>query len=298
MAAAPLSLARVTDVVVWLPHAESGDGCGRGVIGSNGVIDKRCGCRDRDTRQRLEHHCPQLEQGRHRSWPFDCSVHNLIGQSERKRKDGYRIPAAARRGMNDWLTQTRERRTGQGWTLARCLRYWLSTRTRIRPTTRLHYTRDIDLFLIPFLGTIGLANLHYHRLTRGFDRIATSTNGRCRHPPRSTLQHLRTILRTALNLAVRQGILTDNPARRLYIPGVQRAVAQVWTPSGSPNGWPSDNDSLWRSGPSRTWPSSSLPCSPTGCSRCGGWSRYAACGAAKPPACAGPTSTSRTGRCT
>ena len=44
-----------------------------------------------------------------------------------------------------------------------------------------------------------------------------------------TLQHIRTTLRAALNAAIREGLITDNPARRLELPTRKRAHALVWT---------------------------------------------------------------------
>jgi integrase len=105
------------------------------------------------------------------------------------------------------------------------LRYWLSTQTEIRETTRFNYTRDVESFLIPHLGKICMADLDYDRLKDGFDRIAADTG-----IAPSSLQHLRSTLRTALSHAVREGVLTSNPARKLRIPGGPKPVAQVWTP--------------------------------------------------------------------
>jgi hypothetical protein len=44
-----------------------------------------------------------------------------------------------------------------------------------------------------------------------------------------TLQHLRTTLRAALNAAIREGLLTDNPARRVELPTRRRPHPLVWT---------------------------------------------------------------------
>jgi integrase len=43
------------------------------------------------------------------------------------------------------------------------------------------------------------------------------------------MTHLRTTLRAALNLAVREGVLETNPARHIEIPGYRKPHAQVWT---------------------------------------------------------------------
>ncbi|WP_460917309.1 hypothetical protein [Plantactinospora veratri] len=77
----------------------------------------------------------------HGSWYFYCSVRDLLGKVERVRRGGYPSEAAARRARDELLTLSREEQAGRSWTVARRLRYWLSTRSRIRPTTRMHYTQ-------------------------------------------------------------------------------------------------------------------------------------------------------------
>ena len=193
-------------------------------MASTGSIYKRCGCRDKITGRRLEQNCPRLSERRHGSWTFTCSAPNLLGRSDRKRQGAFTSQAAARRGMHEWLAKTERQRTAAGWTLGRWLRYWLSTQTTNRETTQFNYTRDVEQFLIPYLGRICLADLDYHRLKDGFDRVAADTAMAA-----SSLQHLRTTLRAALNLAVRECLLASNPARKLRIPGGQKPVAQVWT---------------------------------------------------------------------
>lgn len=111
-------------------------------------IFKRCGCVDRATGRRLDRTCPRLDERRHGSWYFQCSATNLLGQAERVRRGGFPSQAAPRRARDEWLATTGEERTARSWTVERWLRYWLSTRTTIRATTRLHYTRDVENFLI------------------------------------------------------------------------------------------------------------------------------------------------------
>lgn len=118
-----------------------------------------------------------------------------------------------------------------GWTLERWLRYWLSTRTKIKDTTRAQYARDVEQFLVPHMGRITLADLNIRRIRGGFDDIAQTTNGRGQPQSPSCLQHLRTTLRAALNLAVREGLLDANPIRHLEVPSYRKPHAQVWTPA-------------------------------------------------------------------
>jgi hypothetical protein len=95
--------------------------------------------------------------------PRTCSATNLLGRPERARRGGYPSQAAARRARDEWLAATGEDRTARSWTVERWLRYWLASRTSIRPTTKLHYTRDVERVLIPHLGRLCLADLDSSR---------------------------------------------------------------------------------------------------------------------------------------
>ncbi|MEV4826789.1 tyrosine-type recombinase/integrase [Micromonospora sp. NPDC049257] len=200
-------------------------------MAGSGSIYKRCGCRHMATRKRLEQHCPRLPERGHGTWHFACSATDAFGRPARARRGGFRSKAAACQARDEWLTQTGEERTAQGWTLERWMRYWLSTRTKIKDTTKAQYTRDVEQFLIPHMGRITLAELNIRRIRSGFDDIAQTTNGRGQPQSPSCLQHLRTTLRAALNLAVREGLLDANPIRHLELPSYRKPHAQVWTPA-------------------------------------------------------------------
>ena len=196
---------------------------------SQGVIVKRCGCMDPTSRRQLGKGCPRLAERGHGSWFFHCSVTNLLGRPERVRRGGYQSQAAAQRARDEFLAQSREERTADAWSMQRWLRYWLSTRTSIRPTTKLHYTRDVERFLIPYLGTQRLSELTSRQLNAIFAEIGKAPNRFGQPTSACTLQHIRTTLRAALNAAIREGLITDNPARRLELPTRKRAHALVWT---------------------------------------------------------------------
>ncbi|WP_328463404.1 site-specific integrase [Actinoplanes sp. NBC_00393] len=193
-----------------------------------GKLFKRCGCRN-DHGQRLEQHCPRLAERGHGSWYFHCSAPNLFGRSERIRRGGFMSQADARHARDETLADSVARRCGDGWTVERWLRHWLGTRTRIRPTTRLHYTRDVELVLIPHLGHYRLSDLDGPLLRAVFAEIAQTTNAKGKPQSPSALNHLRTTLRAALNLAVREELIDSNPARHIEIHGYRRPHAQVWT---------------------------------------------------------------------
>jgi len=197
-------------------------------VATSGVIFKRCGCRDASGR-RLDKACPHLTERNHGSWYYHASATNLLGRSERIRRGGYPSQAAARAARDEWLASTGEERTARSWTVGRWLRYWLSTRTHLRPTSLLHYTRDVEQVLIPWLGSLCLADLDAPRLRATFAEIAKTTNRRGQPQSAAAMQHLRTTLRAALNLAVGEGLLAYNPARYIEVTGYRRPHAQVWT---------------------------------------------------------------------
>jgi hypothetical protein len=62
-----------------------------------------------------------------------------------------------------------------------------------------------------------------------FTAIADTRNNKGRPQSASAMNHLRTTLRAALNLAVKEGVLDCNPARHIEIKGYQQPHAKVWT---------------------------------------------------------------------
>lgn len=165
----------------------------------------------------------------HGSWYFHCSAPSLFGGSERVRRGGFPSQTAARIAKDECLADSAARRTGDGWTVELWLRHWLGNRTRIRPTTRLAYTRDIELVLIPYLGRYRLCDLDGPLLRAVFADIAATTNSKGKPQSPSALTHLRTTLRAALNVAVREELIDSNPARHIEIADYRRPHAQVWT---------------------------------------------------------------------
>jgi hypothetical protein len=205
-------------------------------MSSQGVIFKRCGCQDPRAGVSSAGVVPQLAQGGHGSWYFHVSVTNLMGRRERVRRGGYPTQAAARQARDAALGRSRQDQTSHAWTLARWLRYWLSTRVGIRPTTRLSHTHYIERFLIPHLGNIRLAELTARQLTAFFATVAQQTNRFGQPHTPTTLAHIRTTLRAALNSAIRgtrmsEGIASHTGSR----PGSSQVTGRhrPWQPLGN-----------------------------------------------------------------
>jgi site-specific recombinase XerD len=113
--------------------------------------------------------------------------------------------------------------------VSRWLRYWLTSRTSIRPSTLHSYQHHVDAYLIPHLGRLPLNELTGRQVAAMFRALAVADTWRGRPPTPGTLHRIRATLRAALNAAVREGLRSDNPARHVELPGPRRPHAQVWT---------------------------------------------------------------------
>lgn len=198
-------------------------------MSSDGAIFKRCGCRQPGTNRLMGSACERLGERGHGSWYFHCTVVTLSGKRERVRRGGHATRREAKVARDALLARSAEECTTQIWTLDRWLRYWLITRTRIRPTTLRSYADHVERHLIPHLGRIRLGELTGRHLTAMFATLGSTNNNRGRPPTPSTLHRIRATLRSALNSAIREGLIRDNPARFVELPTPRRPQAQVWT---------------------------------------------------------------------
>lgn len=165
-------------------------------MSDKGGVFKRCGCRDSATGRRLGGKCPRLVERGHGTWYFHCRVRDLWGRSEQVRRGGFPSRAAAQQVRAAVLTASQEEHAGRTWTVARWLRYWLSNRTAIRPTTLRSYTEHVQAYLIPALGQLRLAELTSRHLTAMFADLAAQTNARGQLRSPTTLQRVRATLRS------------------------------------------------------------------------------------------------------
>jgi integrase len=153
----------------------------------------------------------------------------MSGRMERVRRGGFASRTAAQAARDELLRRSLEERTTQTWTVARWLRYWLTTRTSIRPSTLRSYTEHVERHLIPQLGAIRLGELTGRHITAMFAALAATDTRYGRPPTPATLHRIRATLRSALNAAIRDGLLRDNPARFIELPTPRRPQPQVWT---------------------------------------------------------------------
>jgi integrase len=103
------------------------------------------------------------------------------------------------------------------------LETWLTTRARLRDSTRRGYQGHVRCHLRPRLRGVLLADLDVARLQRLFAGMLEAGM------TEATVRRVYCTLRSALNAAVREQLITDNPARYLQLPAGRRPHAVIWT---------------------------------------------------------------------
>lgn len=118
---------------------------------------------------------------------------------------------------------------GSAVTVGGWLRSWLAARTSPASSTLRGYASHIRLYLDPYLGRMPLAQLTVGQVQTMFTAIIRQHEALGTPVSASTLNRIRATLRVALNSAIRQGLISDNPARGVELPGPRRPRAVVWT---------------------------------------------------------------------
>lgn len=111
----------------------------------------------------------------------------------------------------------REELTAAGW-----LEEWLS-RARLRETTRRSYRGHLRNHLRPRLPGVLLADVDVAALERLFTAMVEDGVSD------ATVRRVYCTIRSALNAAVRERLISDNPARYLQVPAGRRPHAVIWT---------------------------------------------------------------------
>jgi integrase len=120
-------------------------------------------------------------------------------------------------------------------TIAELLDSWLETKQDVEFRTRESYEATVRLHLKPVLGSIVVAKLTRSQVQGAISnwRDGNRLDGkRGRRGSRTTHENLR-VLRTALKLAVIDGLRTDNPAEHVSLPKRSKPTRQSTTASGA-----------------------------------------------------------------
>ncbi|WP_435107189.1 hypothetical protein [Nocardiopsis synnemataformans] len=189
------------------------------------------------------------------------------------RRGGFASREAARAALRRARSSEAARTDPAVRTVAEWLRYWLDTRTRLRPRTRVGYVEHIDRYLNPYLGEVLLEELTPALVQEAFDRISRHTLAGGVLLSSTTVQRVRATLRAALTPRCANVCSLPIPPRGCgWSPGPARGR---WC--GPTRPWPSGltvgRGLRWRCG-RRNRPAPSWASSPrTGCTRCSTWWR-------------------------
>jgi integrase len=122
-------------------------------------------------------------------------------------------------------------------TVGHWLDQWLAG-LRLAPSTRASYAKNIRLHLAPQLGQVQLAKLTGSRISalyRELERTGRrNASGSSTGLSARTVRYIHTILKAALNEAVRQGLLATNPADKANPPAAREAESPEINPWTAP----------------------------------------------------------------
>ena len=214
-------------------------------MADGGTTYKRCVCTD-EHGKRLGARCPKLRRAGHGRWYFQfrlpdgrqsrnggfatyAEAHAALGAMQAE------LSAEADRLDRDGLSRTADATLTTGQWLV----HWLAEKERpgslseagkkIAPTTARSYRAHLDLYLLPALGDIPLAELTREDVANLFRAVDAGTFTAGKPLSASSVRRLYATLRSALNIAVKRQHLDHNPALLIDLAAATRPRAMVWT---------------------------------------------------------------------
>jgi hypothetical protein len=205
---------------------------------AKGSVYKRCGCRLDGTRKRLGRTCPGLRQRGHGSWYYSLDVPPYPGNRRRRiRRGGFPSRTVAGEALRQLQSPCPGDPTSRLLTMGQWLGIWLAGRVSLCPSTLRGYASHVKDYLQPHLGAIPLRDLDTCHLQRMFTLILRGRTASERPVTAATLKRINATIRAALNAAIRERFIGDNPARYVELPPARRPHVVVWT---------DDQIRLWR----------------------------------------------------
>jgi len=194
------------------------------------IVFKRCGCTDESTSRQFAGRCPHLAEPGHGSWYYAVQVTTVGGRKARYRRGGFPTREDAIAARQATLDGPADQAAAGAWTMARWLRYWLAqAEPHLRPSTLHGYRDHIDRYLIPSIGRITLADLTGKRLQACFSLFARQRTAKGTLIAPATVDRVRATLRSALNAAVREGLIASNPLAQVRLDKPVRPHPVIWT---------------------------------------------------------------------
>lgn len=192
-------------------------------MGGRGSVFARCGCRNKHGGRRGAS-CPRLGEAGHGSWYFSLDLPRHLGGGRRRlRRGGYLTREAAAAARDRLSVPQPGDPGGRVLTVADWLDTWAETRARLRDSTRRIYRSHIRQHLRRLFGGVLMSELLAGHVAQAFGRLFDEGM------TPATARRVFSTLRTALNAAARERLISDNPARYVKLPRGARPHAVVWT---------------------------------------------------------------------
>ncbi|MEN3271225.1 MAG: hypothetical protein V7646_8119 [Pseudonocardia sp.] len=194
-----------------------------------GSVYKRCGCSEvvDGRRRQLGARCPKLRRAdgtwnpRHGSWTFATSTTGKGGKRQPIVRGGFDTQAEAQRELDQVRDKiNRGVVVNDRITVGQYLAEWLAAKADVRRSTLRGYGQHITNYLEPELGHHRLSQLRVAHVAEALAQVTSSDANR---------QRVRATLRSALNDAVREGLVATNPAALVKLPSGKRPKALLWT---------------------------------------------------------------------
>jgi len=196
--------------------------------GNLDIVYKRCGCVSEDTGRQLVGRCPRLAKPGHGSWYYALQVKTVGGRKARCRRGGFPTKTAAIAARRAVVAGPADQAAADAWTVARWLRYWLQL-IEPDPSTICGYRDHVNRYLILVIGRLTLGDLSTSRPQACFDMLARQRTGKGTPLALTTVDRVRATLRSALNAAVREGLITASPLTQVRLGRPARPHPVIWT---------------------------------------------------------------------
>jgi integrase len=197
---------------------------------SRGSVYSWCGCRDKGSGKRKGARCPLRAAEGHGSWYLSLELPAAADGSRRRiRRGGFPSCQSAEAALARLRMPSPGAPDSLPVTVGQWLERWLASRTAPRNSTLRGYAAHVRLYLKPCLGQILLADLSGAHVQAMFTAISRQHEALGRHVTVATLVRVKATLRTALNAAIRAGLILTNAASRAELPPARRPRAVVWT---------------------------------------------------------------------
>lgn len=108
---------------------------------------------------------------------------------------------------------------------------WLWGKQSLRPSTHASNEVHVRRYLVPYLGKLRLDGLHAGHVQRMYRVLAEQDRRDGKPLSVSSLRRIHATFMSAMNTAVRRGLLERNPAATVELPRVIKPRMRAWTES-------------------------------------------------------------------